>query len=80
MSYPSRRRIMRDIRKAIRYNREMPVEPKALLWTDFPDTEEDLFGPNTREDMREPAPIRRRRPQQRRQGLYERLNEGGRAR
>ena len=77
MSYDSRRALLRAIRKAIKYNRDTPVEPKALLWTDVPDTEEDLFGPNTREDMREPAPVRRRRPRQRRQGLYDRLNEGG---
>jgi hypothetical protein len=76
MSYTSRRALLRAIHRAVRYNREMPVEPKALLWTDFPDTEEDLFGPNTREDMREPAPVRRRRPKHRRQSLYNRLSEG----
>ena len=73
MSYYSPKGLRKAIRQAVRYNRRMPVIPKALLWTDFPDTDEDLFGPDTKEDMRRPISISRRRPKHRRQRLHARL-------
>ena len=66
--------LRRDIRAAVRDNNRHGVEPKALLWTDYPDADEDLFGPGTKEELRPPNAVWRRGPGQR---LHARLGEGG---
>lgn len=75
MNYLTEASLAGAIRAAISYNRNTPVLPKALVWTDFPDTDDDLFGPGTKDELRPPNPVRRRRPRERRR-LYDRLITG----
>lgn len=79
MSYLTEASLAGAIRHAVIHNRITAVVPKSLLWTDFPDSEEDLFGPATKDEMRPPRAVSQRRPNARRQRLYARLTEGGTA-
>ena len=70
MSYLTAAETRAAIKQAVAHNRTAPVQPKAIVWMDFPDTEDDLFSG----EPRLPRPNNNKR----RKGLrlYQRIHGG----
>lgn len=70
MTYISGKELQSAIAQAVAHNRQAPVQPKAIVWMDFPDTEDDLFSG----EPRLPRPNNNKRRKSLR--LYARLTGG----